>query len=159
MNLIMEVKVDLFLSTFETGIDRKGRVSIPARFRSLLERKKEELVLFTVPENAFIQGCGEQYIERIWETNLDLDQLSDEAQYLQDILSDALHVKLDSEGRILLPQKLINSANLIDNVLFAGKGETFQIWNPETYFYEKDLRNKKRAGKGISSLTLSRKGK
>ena len=59
--------MDLFLSPFETKIDSKDRVSIPARFRSLLERKNEDLILFTSPGDNFIQGCGNQYIERLWE--------------------------------------------------------------------------------------------
>ena len=60
----MEVAVDLFLSTFETKIDKKGRISIPARYRSLLEKNNEELILFTTPESKYIQGCGNNYIER-----------------------------------------------------------------------------------------------
>ena len=99
--------MDLFLSTFETKIDKKGRISIPARYRSLLEQNNEELILFTTPESKYIQGCGNNYIERLWETNLELDQVSDEALYIQDILSDSTHVRLDAEGRILLSEKYI----------------------------------------------------
>ena len=62
--------MDLFLSTFESKIDKKGRASIPARYRSLLERNNEELILFTTPETQYIQGCGNNYINRLsnWQT-------------------------------------------------------------------------------------------
>ena len=150
--------MDLFLSTFETKIDRKGRVSIPARYRSLLERRNQELILFTTPGDSFIQGCSDRYIERLWETNLDLDQVSEEALYIQDILSDSNHVKLDTEGRILLSQKLMNSAKLSGNILFAGRGETFQIWNPIYYNQEKETRSEKRNISGPQSLVLRNKG-
>ena len=125
--------MDLFLSTFESKIDKKGRASIPARYRSLLERNNEELILFTTPETQYIQGCGNNYINRLWQTNLELDQVSDEALYIQDILSDSTHVKIDAEGRVLLSENFINVADLEQTILFAGRGETFQIWNPDKY--------------------------
>ena len=81
----MEAKLNLFLSTFETKIDKKGRISIPARYRSLLEKSDEELILFSTPESNYVQGCGNNYIKRLWETNLELDQISNEALYIQDI--------------------------------------------------------------------------
>jgi len=153
----MEVAVDLFLSTFETKIDKKGRISIPARYRSLLEKNNEELILFTTPESKYIQGCGNNYIERLWETNLELDQVSDEALYIQDILSDSTHVRLDTEGRILLSEKLIEAATLSINVLFAGRGETFQIWNPDHYNKEKEERSRRLSLAGPQSLMLKNK--
>ena len=149
--------MDLFLSTFETKIDKKGRISIPARYRSLLEQNNEELILFTTPESTYIQGCGNNYIERLWETNLELDQVSDEALYIQDILSDSTHVRLDAEGRILLSEKLIEAATLGINVLFAGRGETFQIWNPDNYNKEKEERSKRLSLSGPQSLMLKNK--
>ncbi len=146
--------MDLFLSTFETKIDAKGRVSIPARFRSLLERKNEDLILFTSPGDKFIQGCGNQYIERLWEANLNLDQFSDEANYIQDILSDSIQFKLDSEGRINLTDKLLEHADLSSKVLFSGRGETFQIWEPNLFFKEKQNRINKMKGSKPQSLLL-----
>ena len=49
---------------------------------------------------------------------------------LQDILSDSTHVKIDAEGKVLLSENFINVADLEQTILFAGRGETFQIWNP-----------------------------
>ena len=146
--------MDLFLSTFETKIDSKDRVSIPARFRSLLERKNEDLILFTSPGDNFIQGCGNQYIERLWEANLNLDQFSKDALYIQDILSDSIQFKLDSEGRINLTSKLIQHAKLSNKVLFSGRGETFQIWEPNLFFKEKQNRINKMKGSKPQSLLL-----
>ena len=120
-----EGKVDLFLSTFESKIDKKGRASIPARYRSLLERNNEELILFTTPETQYIQGCGNNYINRLWQTNLELDQVSDEALYIQDILSDSTHVKIDAEGRVLLSENFINVADLETNYFICWKRRNF----------------------------------
>ena len=153
----MEAKLNLFLSTFETKIDKKGRISIPARYRSLLEKSDEELILFSTPESNYVQGCGNNYIKRLWETNLELDQISNEALYIQDILSDSIHAKIDAEGRILLSEKLIEIAKLTSTVLFAGRGETFQIWDPENFNIAKEARSKKFILAGPQSLILKNK--
>ena len=153
----MEAKLNLFLSTFETKIDKKGRISIPARYRLLLEKSDEELILFSTPESNYVQGCGNNYIKRLWETNLELDQISNEALYIQDILSDSIHAKIDAEGRILLSEKLIEIAKLTSTVLFAGRGETFQIWDPENFNIAKEARSKKFILAGPQSLILKNK--
>ena len=153
----MEAKLNLFLSTFETKIDKKGRISIPARYRSLLEKSDEELILFSTPESNYVQGCGNNYIKRLWETNLELDQISNEALYIQDILSDSIHAKIDAEGRILLSEKLIEVATLTSTVLFAGRGETFQIWDPKNFNIAKEERSKKAILAGPQSLILKNK--
>ena len=153
----MEATLNLFLSTFETKIDKKGRISIPARYRSLLEKSDEELILFSTPESNYVQGCGNNYIKRLWETNLELDQISNEALYIQDILSDSIHAKIDAEGRILLSEKLIEIAKLTSTVLFAGRGETFQIWDPKNFNIAKEERSKKAILAGPQSLILKNK--
>ena len=145
------------MSTFETKIDKKGRISIPARYRSLLEKSDEELILFSTPESNYVQGCGNNYIKRLWETNLELDQISNEALYIQDILSDSIHAKIDAEGRILLSEKLIEIAKLTSTVLFAGRGETFQIWDPRNFNIAKEERSKKAILAGPQSLILKNK--
>ena len=153
----MEATLNLFLSIYETKIDKKGRISIPARYRSLLEKSDEELILFSTPESSYVQGCGNNYIKRLWETNLELDQISNEALYIQDILSDSIHAKIDAEGRILLSEKLIEIAKLTSTVLFAGRGETFQIWDPENFNLAKEERSKKSILAGPQSLILKSK--
>ena len=153
----MEATLNLFLSTFETKIDKKGRISIPARYRLLLEKSDEELILFSTPESNYVQGCGNNYIKRLWETNLELDQISNEALYIQDILSDSIHAKIDAEGRILLSEKLIKIAKLTSTVLFAGRGETFQIWDPKNFNAVKEERSKKAILAGPQSLILKNK--
>ena len=153
----MEATLNLFLSTFETKIDKKGRISIPARYRLLLEKSDEELILFSTPESNYVQGCGNNYIKRLWETNLELDQISNEALYIQDILSDSIHAKIDAEGRIILSEKLIEIAKLTIAVLFAGRGETFQIWDPKNFNIAKEDRSKKAILAGPQSLILKNK--
>ena len=46
---------------------------------------------------------------------------------------EAEQLPFDKEGRIILPKKLINHAQIENNVLFVGLGPTFKMWNPNHY--------------------------
>ena len=74
-----------------------------------------------------------------------------------DIMSDSIHVKIDPDGRILLSNKHIEIARLNESVLFAGRGETFQIWNPDRFIEKKEERAKKIILSGPQSLMLKNK--
>ena len=46
---------------------------------------------------------------------------------------EAEQLPFDKDGRVILPKKLINHAEIDKNVMFVGLGPTFQLWNPESY--------------------------
>ena len=37
--------MELFTSTFENKVDRKGRVSVPAKYRAILDARGEPIIL------------------------------------------------------------------------------------------------------------------
>jgi len=47
------------------------------------------------------------------------------------LFGDACAMETDKEGRIMLPPNLVEHARLVDNVVFIGTRNTFQIWEPE----------------------------
>jgi MraZ protein len=49
------------------------------------------------------------------------------------ILGGCMQLSFDSEGRIILPDELIESVGLVEQACFVGKGATFEIWNPELF--------------------------
>ena len=125
--------VDLFLSTFEHRIDKKGRLSVPAPFRSLLERRNEPLYLFKSLTEPCLEGCGPERIGQIVDAIDMMDSLSAEVATLQTMLSSAQEMKLDTEGRITLNADFLDFVKLDDIALYAGIGRSFQIWLPELY--------------------------
>ena len=50
---------------------------------------------------------------------------------------EAEKLPFDKDGRVTLPKKLINHAQIVKNVMFVGLGPTFQMWNPESYEIKK----------------------
>jgi MraZ protein len=146
--------VDLFLSTFENRIDKKGRLSVPAPFRSVLERRRDPLYLFKSLTESCLEGCGPERIGQIVDAIDSMDSLSAEVATLQTMLSSAQEMKLDSEGRIMLSPDFISFAELQDVALYAGIGRSFQIWLPDRYRKrETDARSHAKTS-GLPSLRL-----
>jgi MraZ protein len=146
--------VDLFLSTFENRIDKKGRVSVPAPFRAVLERRRDPLYLFKSLTEPCLEGCGPERIGQIVDAIDAMDSLSEEVATLQTMLSSAQEMKLDGEGRIMLSADFIAFAELDDAALYAGIGRSFQIWMPSRYRNrEADARSRAKTS-GLPSLRL-----
>jgi MraZ protein len=146
--------VDLFLSTFENRIDKKGRLSVPAPFRAVLERRRDPLYLFKSLTEPCLEGCGPERIGQIVDAIDAMDSLSEEVATLQTMLSSAQEMKLDSEGRIMLSADFIAFAELDDAALYAGIGRSFQIWLPGRYrTREADARSRAKST-GLPRLRL-----
>ena len=124
----------VFLSTFANRVDRKGRVSVPASFRAVLDRQASTgIILYPSFKHPCIEGSGDERIEQIVNSIDALDAFSDEAENLQTILADARQLTVDSDGRIIMPPDLLTYADIDEVATFVGLGKSFQIWEPDAY--------------------------
>ena len=139
----------LFLSTFNNKIDKKGRVSVPSTFRSLLSEVENAVVIYESIRSKCLEGCSVARLQQMSNSIDKLDLYSDERDaFATVILGGSIKLSFDSEGRIILPEALLNFADLKGEACFVGKGEVFEIWNPKVYqeYFEKakELANKNR---------------
>ncbi len=124
-----------FLGTHANRIDAKGRVSIPAPFRtalrSLCREGEQPMVLRSSHNYACVEGWPTRFFEEL-ATPLQQMQVfgEDEEDMAVSLYSNAHHVESDKEGRIVLPAVLMQHAGLSDMVVFMGLGRKFQIWEP-----------------------------
>ena len=125
----------LFLSTYVNKVDRKGRVSVPASFRAALQGLSfHGIVAFRSYKDAAIIGCGIDFMERMSASVTDLDLFSDVQDDLSaTIFADAHQLALDGDGRIMLPRALADHAGITESAAFVGRGDTFQIWQPDSF--------------------------
>lgn len=144
----------IFLSTYENKIDSKGRVSVPASFRSVLEVQSQPLILTRSLTDDCLQGQGAQRMQQIVEVLDTMDALSPEVQMLQAMLAHAQEMKIDSEGRIFLPEEFLSYANLENTVMFVGVGRLFEIWRPETYRAREGAQRDAARKNGLPKLIL-----
>ena len=122
----------MFLSSYENKLDKKGRVSVPASFRSYLSSLGYNgVVCYPSFNNQSIEACSQDRIEKLSNTIDSLNPFEEKRDYFAtSILSESISLQFDSEGRISLPSKLLKHAKIKNNMLFVGQGKTFQIWEP-----------------------------
>jgi MraZ protein len=131
----------LFIGTHQNKLDAKGRVSVPAQFRSVLKKMShvgeaaEVATMYLRPshQNPCIEGWSELDFEALSEPvgegyNLFSTEHEDFALAL---FADACAVTTDKEGRIMLPPDLLAHAGITDNLMFIGSRNNFLIWEPE----------------------------
>ena len=125
----------MFLSIYENKLDKKGRVSVPASFRSYLSNLGYNgVICFPSFNNQSIEAWSQDRIERISNAIDTLNPFEEKKDYFAtSILSESTNLQFDSEGRILLTQKLLKHAKIKNSMLFVGQGKTFQIWEPSTF--------------------------
>lgn len=125
----------LFLSTFINKIDSKGRVCVPAQFRSTLASNDfMGVVVYESFTNNCIEGCDLDRISNLSEAIDNLDPFSEERDaFASTILGSAVQLSFDNDGRIILPPKLIEKAKIKNKAVFIGKGKTFEIWQEENF--------------------------
>ena len=125
----------MFLSTYENKLDKKGRVSVPAPFRSYLSNLGYNgIICFPSFNHLSIEAWPQDRIEKISNTIDSLDPFEEKKDYFAtSILSDSINLQFDSEGRIALTKKLLKHSKIKNNILFVGQGKTFQIWEPTSF--------------------------
>ena len=122
----------MFLSSYENKLDKKGRVSVPASFRSYLSSLGYNgVVCYPSFNNLSIEACSQDRIEKLSNTIDSLNPFEEKRDFFAtSILSESISLQFDSEGRISLSSKLLKHAKIKNNMLFVGQGKTFQIWEP-----------------------------
>ena len=127
-------------------VDAKGRVSIPASFRRVLEAADPNWKSGENPELVIVYGDHRRNylecytMEAIDEVDAKIDALprgSMERKMLQRLFhGQSYPTNVDETGRLVLPAKLRSKIALDKEAFFIAAGDTFQIWNPETYEQE-----------------------
>ena len=125
----------MFLSTCENKLDRKGRVSVPASFRSYLSNLGYNgVICYPSFNNQCIEAWPQDRIEKISNAIDSLNPFEEKKDYFAtSILSESINLQFDSEGRISLTSKLLKHAKIKNSMLFVGQGKTFQIWEPTIF--------------------------
>ena len=129
-----------FLGTHQTKLDSKGRVSVPAPFRSALRSLRNhdngalEVSLVLRPSHQY--PCIEAWPQAAFDAlTAELERFSEISEQHEDLatalFADAYPLESDKEGRVIVPEDLLAHANITVPVAFMGIGSRFQLWEPE----------------------------
>ncbi len=120
----------MFIGEFVHNLDEKGRVAIPAKFRS-------ELAKGAVVTKG-LDGCLFLYPLSQWQelaqklSNLPINQSNSRA-FVRHMLAGAMDVELDKQGRIMVPEYLRVFGGINKKAVIAGLFNRIEIWDEERW--------------------------
>ncbi len=126
----------LFVGTYENKVDRKGRVSVPARFRAALAGQSfNGIVAYPAFDGIpAIEASGMAWLEELSARINTLNPFSPGHRGLATALfGRSVQLAFDDEGRVMLPQDFLDHAGIGERAKFVAQGTTFMIWNPERF--------------------------
>jgi len=116
----------IFLGEYKHKVDNKGRVALPIKFRNEL---KEGVVITRGLDN-----CLFVYVKSDWQelagkiSKLPLTQANARA-FARLMLAGAKDVEIDNQGRINLPQYLMDYARVKNKIIITGVYNRLEIWS------------------------------
>ena len=134
--------VQPFISTVPGSLDSKGRVCIPATHRHLLaaqapQGSQNTAGVFVCPSfiDPALDAFGQDLLDRINARLANQDpffssNFDDEATAL---IARTQALPIDENGRVRIPDAMIEHAGLKDKIVFVGKAQKFQVWDADRY--------------------------
>jgi MraZ protein len=127
--------VSRFLSNATNKIDAKGRVSVPAAFRSALsERGIQELYCLQDFIYPAISVGGPDLLDRYERQIASVDPFSPEANRMSLLVhGGGVFMRLDAEGRLMVTDFIRDFTGISSEVTFVGRSDHFQLWRPQAF--------------------------
>ena len=133
------VTASMFIGEYKHSIDDKGRLAIPTKFRKDLSKgavvtRGLDTSLFLFPKEEW-----DKLAEKL--ASLPLGQSNSRA-FARLMLAGAMDVKLDKQGRVVLPEYLRSYASMSKSVVLAGLYNRLEIWDEAKWeAYKKKIEN------------------
>ncbi len=121
-----------FTGNIDAKTDEKGRVFVPAVFRKLLQQANLDALIL---RKDIFQQCLVLYPESVWNEMVDaitertnpFDSKGRAA--LRGFVAGAEKIAIDGNGRILIPRRYLEAADIQGEVRFIGMDNAIEIWN------------------------------
>lgn len=132
--------INMFMGEFHHNIDDKSRIVLPSKFRDELGD------CFVVTRG--LEGCLFVYSKEEWINIVDkLKKLpftkKDARAFLRFFLSGAVECQIDKQGRVQLPNSLVNYADLKKECVIIGVNDRLEIWSESAFddFFKQNEEN------------------
>ncbi len=120
----------MFFGRFEHTLDDKGRLTIPAKYRSTLAAGVVVTRGLDRCLYVYSQVEWQQFAEKVRQLPL---TKADARAFVRFFFSEASDCVPDKQGRVLIPSYLRDYADLRDNVIVAGSQNRLEVWNPDAW--------------------------
>ena len=123
----------MFRGNHPARVDEKGRLKLPADHKRSMDGKYGKVFYITSRDG----GRAEMYPMDVWE-RIETDLANTPASEAKSRFEDAVNyygqvIEMDSQDRLLIPQKLREKADLKGEVAVLGKGERLEVVNDSRF--------------------------
>jgi MraZ protein len=128
----------VFVGEFTHAIDEKNRLVLPSKFRAFITDPEDKKGFFIVASPIPGEHCLRLYTMSGWKQvaaklREEANKAKDPARYLRFFASRGEFGALDSQNRLVVPQKLMDYAGLQKDVLMVGNVDWIEVWNVGEY--------------------------
>ncbi|NOX88549.1 MAG: division/cell wall cluster transcriptional repressor MraZ [Calditrichaeota bacterium] len=124
-----------FAGEFSCALDNKNRVSIPSGLRKMFMPEAENTMVFTrgfEMENIYAYPLNEW--QRLTQKLRTLNPLEKKTRDFIRLFVGVAHVAtMDSQGRVMIPERILQMGKIEKDLLLIGSLTKFEIWNPKVY--------------------------
>lgn len=126
--------VNDFSGEFHFTLDPKKRISIPSAMRKMLSPEAEGVLVFT----RGFEGCVYVYPNDEWKRLTkklnSLDSFNVKVRdFVRLFVGPAYKTIMDNQGRVLLPDTILQMAKIEKDILLLGSLNKWELWNPGIY--------------------------
>lgn len=121
----------MFRGISNLNSDPKGRIAIPTKYREEIKSEHEGKMILTVDHG---DRCLVLYPMEKWlgteQALMGMPNIDPDVKSMKRlIMGYATDVKMDDQGRIILPAPLRDYAGMGKKVVMIGQGDKFELWD------------------------------
>jgi MraZ protein len=142
----------VFTGEYRHAVDDKGRIAVPARFRTQLEGGAVVAKWLDTCLAIFPKSAWDELATKVGS----LPMTDPNARLLQRrLFAGALETELDRQGRVLLPQGLREFAGLGEEAVVLGSRDHAEVWTPARWIeYSRGLEDPDAFAQAIAGLGI-----
>lgn len=124
----------MFLGTYEPNLMPGGRIALPKKIREELNGSRLVLTI-SIGDEPCIYGFSDKMWESATKPELDRPLFSDKVgrDLRRKVFSEAINLELDSQGRCIIPERMIKGVDIKTEVVVKGNGDHFEIWSKQKW--------------------------
>ncbi len=121
-----------FIGDYNGKVDSKGRIYFPVPFQKQMDGKVNDR--FVIKKDVF-EMCLVVYPYDEWEKQVSLIRSKlnpynkSHNVFLRKFYKDTIEATLDSANRLLIPKKILESAEIKNEITLVGQDNKIEIWN------------------------------
>ena len=148
----------MFAGEFRCSVDEKGRFVLPPVFRGAFPVEEEELarsvIILKSLDHSLWLYCTQEWEEKLSATRQHLDD-EQSRLFMHYVVAESAPSEVDKNGRLSIPKRLREYAEIDTEVVLIGLYERIELWNPlrwEAYLSRLEERHEMTLGKILSIL-------